>query len=132
MSTKHDIVKTPMPFPTLPISVAPKKDRTWILNNWWVVFLVETLVIFVVFCALLVYYLCFVRSPGKWVTEDKVGNDGLSRHSSVMDSDSDFGGSQRSFSSHSMAKQSSADDAAPNSVEVRPKGTKRRTVIKRK
>lgn len=119
MSATHDIVKTPLPFPTLPIAVAPKSDRSWIQNHWSVLFIVEVIVIFVAFCALLVYYLCFVRTPGKWITDDKVDSDGLSHHGSMIDG-SQFGGSQRSASNHSSSRRSFDDeDAAPATVDSR-------------
>jgi hypothetical protein len=131
MSTKHDIVKTPLPFPTLPIAVTPKSERSWIQNNWWVVFVVETVVIFVAFCGLLVYYLCFVRTPGKWITEDKVDSDGLSHHGSTV-GDSEFGGSQRSLSNHSSSRRSFDEESAAGTVESRAGRRRGRLALKRR
>ncbi|KPI89669.1 hypothetical protein ABL78_1250 [Leptomonas seymouri] len=118
MSHHHDIIQTPMPFPRLPIAVAPWGQRPWLQNNWWVIFLVETLLIFATFCALLVCYLRFVRTPGKRITEDKIGSDGFSHYGSVVDA-SELGGSQHSASSLSTTKRSLDSEAEVGLVERR-------------
>lgn len=63
--TAVDVVKTPLPFPTLPIASTPKDERPWIQNNWSVIFVVEHIVVFLIFAALLVYYLVFAKTPGE-------------------------------------------------------------------
>ncbi|KPA76402.1 hypothetical protein ABB37_07739 [Leptomonas pyrrhocoris] len=125
MSAQHEIVKTPLPFPTLPIYVAPRSERPWIQNHWWVIFVVEIVVVFVLFCALLVYYLCFVRTPGKRIAEDKVDSDGLSHHGSTI-GDDELDGDQRSASSRSSSKRSFADETATGTVESRKGHEKKR------
>ncbi|KAG5484083.1 hypothetical protein LSCM1_05938 [Leishmania martiniquensis] len=75
---KKDVISTPLPFPKLNIKSVPPSDRSWVENNSWVLLVMECLLLFSVFVALLVYYLFYVRTPGKRLIEDQVDNDGLS------------------------------------------------------
>ncbi|KAG5484389.1 hypothetical protein LSCM4_07956 [Leishmania orientalis] len=75
---KKDIISTPLPFPKISMRAVPRSERSWLQNNWWVPLMMECLILFAAFVALLVYYLFYVRTPGKRLIDDKVDNDGLS------------------------------------------------------
>ncbi|CAJ1019749.1 hypothetical protein Q4I30_002034 [Leishmania utingensis] len=111
---KSDIISTPMPFPTIPVKGVPQSERSWVENNWWVLLMIECLVLFAVFMALLVYYLFYVRTPGKRLLDDKVDNDGLSHYGSELSSRSSS--VELTYISSSTYKRGFAENAVGGTV----------------
>ncbi|KAK7197672.1 hypothetical protein NESM_000718700 [Novymonas esmeraldas] len=133
---KKDIISTPVPFPTIPIKAPPRSQRSWIENNWWVLLILECVILFAAFVGLLVYYLCYVRTPGKRLLDDRVDNDGLSHYGSELASSSRASSvaSKRSFTDSAAGgmvdgarpQRSASNAAASSSAYTRRSGASNR------
>lgn len=105
------LLTTPLPFPVLLLNIAGTGQQGGMLQrNWYVIVIVVHLIFFALFVGLLVYYIWFVKTPGKWLTEERIGEDGLSESESSFDSESD--------SSSSSGSDCSSEDASEESTPV--------------
>lgn len=105
------VIKTPMPFPTIPPNFGtPVEERPWVQKNWHVILIILHVFVFVLFVVLLVTYLLCVRAPGKSLTEDYVDDDGYSRKEGAS--------SRGSFASTAQVDESEQEEEMENLPNV--------------